>query len=256
MGSYKLIVTLVTLVTSFVPFGNSFAAEPIEVVRANGSVVIRQDDQQLDQPVVPKSILPPKHILVTGPDGRAVVRMGDSGYIVVEKNSRIEVDREKDHAHLLRQITGIIYYAVNIIKGPKQPLEIRTATATIGVRGTRFLLTDLPERKEIGVRKGLVNVASLGEEFEIHKKTQEGEFEAYKREAKEAIAEEKRKFLEYKAKEAREFIEYKREFGLSANRMATFDGNRVDEKPLSDETLKDMESLEAYGEQWIAEVRD
>jgi len=252
----KMGFMLMACLAGIVSAGNGFAADTIEVVRASGNVVAKQDDQQQDLPVSSRSILPAKHILVTGSDGRAVVRMGDSGYIVVEKNSRIEVNREKDHAHLLRQITGIIYYAVNIIKGPKQPLEVRTATATIGVRGTRFLVTDLPERKEIGVRKGLVNVASLGEDFEIHKKAQEDEFEAYKREAKEAIAEEKRKFLEYKEKETREFIEYKREFGLGANRMATFDGNRVDERPLSDETLKDMESLEVYGEQWIAEVRD
>lgn len=234
----------------------SLAAETIEVVRASGNVAIKQDDQQKEQPVKSKSILPAKHVLVTGPDGRAVVRMGDAGYIVVEKNSRIEVDREKDHAQFLRQVTGMIYYAVNVIKGSQQPMEIRTATATIGVRGTRFLVTDLPERKEIGVRKGLVSVSSPGEEFEIHKKAQETEFEAFKREAQEAIAEEKRKFEEYKADTQREFIEYKREFGLAANRMATFDGKRVDERPLSEESQKDMETLEAYGKKWIAEVRD
>lgn len=247
---------LIACVAGVMSAGNSLAAETIEVVRASGSVTIRQDDQQKDQPVTSRSILPAKHVLVTGPNGRAVVRMGDAGYIVVEKNSKIEVNREKDRAQFLRQVTGIIYYAVNFIKGSQQPMEIRTATATIGIRGTRFLVANLPERKEIGVRKGLVSVTSTGEDFEIHKKAQEDEFEAFKREAQEAIAEEQRKFLEYKAATEREFIEYKREFALGANRMATFDGNRVDERPLSEESKSNMESLEDYGKKWIAGVRD
>lgn len=256
MHLIKWSLALIACIAGTAMSGISLAAETIEVVRANGSVAIKQGDQQKDRPVASKSILPAKHVLVTGPDGRAVVRIGEAGYIVVEKNTTIEINREKDHAQFLRQVTGMIYYAVNFVRGSQQPLEIRTATATIGVRGTRFLVADLPERKEIGVRKGLVSVTSAGEDFEIHKKVQEDEFEAFKREAQEAIAEEKRKFSEYQADTEREFIEYKREFGLGANRMATFDGNRVEERPLSDESKKDMETLEAYGKQWIAEVRD
>ncbi|MDO8262257.1 MAG: FecR family protein [Gallionella sp.] len=256
MSFIKLGLALIACVAGTALSGNSLASESIEVVRARGSVAIKQNDQQKDQPVASRSILPARHILVTGPDGRAVVRIGEAGYIVVEKNSKIEIGREEGHAQYLRQFTGMIYYAVNFVRGSQQPMEIRTATATIGIRGTRFLVADLPERKEIGVRKGLVSVTSPGEAFEIHKKTQEDEFEAFKREAQEAIAEEKRKFSEYKADTEREFIEYKREFGLGANRMATFDGNRVDERPLSDESRKDMETLEAYAKEWIAEVRD
>lgn len=256
MRLIKLGLTLMACLAGIASSGYSLAAESIEVVRASGSVAIKQSDQQKDQPVASKSILPARHVLVTGPNGRAVVRIGEAGYIVVEKNSTIEISREKDHAQFLRQVTGMIYYAVNFIRGTQQPMEIRTATATIGIRGTRFLVADLPERKEIGVRKGLVSVTSLGEDFEIHKKAQEDEFEAFKRKTQEGVAEEKRKFSEYKADTEREFIEYKREFGLGTNRMATFDGNRVVERPLSDESKKDMETLEAYGKEWIAEVRD
>lgn len=256
MRLIKLSLALIAGIAGTALSGTSLGAETIEVVRASGSVAVKQDGREKDRPVASKSILPARHVLVTGPDGRAVVRVGEAGYIVVEKNSTIEMSREKDRAQFLRQVTGMIYYAVNFVKGSQQPMEIRTATATIGVRGTRFLVADLPERKEIGVRKGLVSVTSLGEAFEIHKKAQEDEFEAFKREAQEAIAEEKRKFSEYKADTEREFIEYKREFGLGANRMATFDGNRVEERPLSDESKKDMESLEAYGQEWIAQVRD
>jgi len=232
-----------------------FAAETIEIVRASGSVVISQDDQK-ERPVGLKSILPAKHTLTTGPDGRAVVRVGESGYIVVEKNSTVEINRTKDHAGFFRQVTGMIYYAMNTLRRSQPPIEVRMATATIGIRGTRFLVADLPERKEIGMRRGVVSVTSPEGEFEIHKKAEQDEFEAFKQEARDAIAKEKREFDEYKANTEREFVEYKREFTLGADRMVTFDGKRVDDRPLSGETKKDMETIEAYAEEWLKEVRD
>lgn len=235
--------------------GSSFAAESIEIVKASGQVSIKQDGQK-DRSVGSKSILPARHTLVTGPDGRVVVRVGETGYIVVEKNSTVELNHVGDHAGFFRQVTGMIYYAMRTLKRFRKPIEVRTATATLGIRGTRFLVVDFPDRKEIGVRKGQVSVTSLDSDFEIHKKAEQDAFEAFKQEAKDAIAKEKRDFEEYKAKSEREFIEYKHEFTLGANRMATFDGKRVDDRPLSVETNRDMETLEAYGKEWVEQVQD
>lgn len=232
------------------------AGETIEVVRAEGDVITSDASGKQETAVSSKSVLPPSNTLATGPNGRAVVRMGKAGYIVLEKNSKIEIGNAKDRAGFLRQITGMIYYALNAIKKDQRRLEVRTKTATIGVRGTRFLVTDLPERNEIGMRKGLVSVTSLEGEFEIHRKAEQDEFEAYKQQGKDAIAKQKREFDEYKASTEREFVEYKREFSLGANRMASFDGNRVVDRPLSAESIKDMETIESYAEEWLKEVRD
>jgi FecR protein len=251
--NYKLI--LISFFIGIFASCNSFAAESIEIVRASGKVVIKQEDQK-ERPVGFRSILPAKHTLITGPDGRVVIRVGEAGYIVVEKNSTIEIDHVKDRANFFRQITGMIYYAMNALRPSQPPLEVRMTMATLGIRGTRFLVADLPDRKEIGMRKGLISVTSPDKDFEIHRKAEQDEFEAFKREGQDAIAKEKREFEEYKAKSEREFVEYKREFTLGANRMVTFDGKRVDDRPLSGETQKDMESLEAYGKEWIEEVRD
>lgn len=232
------------------------ADDRIEVVRVEGEVVSSDASGKHAETVGARSVLPPGNALATGPNGRAVVRMGNAGVIVLEKNSKIEIGKEKDRAGFLRQLTGMIYYALNAIKGDQQKLEVRTRTATIGVRGTRFLVADLPERNEIGMRKGLVSVTSLEGEFEIHRKAEQDEFEAYKQEARDAIAKQKREFDEYKASTEREFVEYKREFSLGANRMASFDGNRVQDRPLSAESIRDMESIESYAEEWLKEVRD
>lgn len=234
----------------------AYANETIEIVKTEGTVETGRQDQQTRTPVHTKSLIPSKNIVTTGPDGRAVIKIGDSGYIVVEKNTTIEIGQSNSQANFFRQVTGMIFYALNTIRDPKKPVEIRTATATIGVRGTRFIVADLPERKEIGMRKGSISVTSPDEAFEIHRQTQEDEFAAFKKEARDAIDEEKRKFSEYKAETEREFIEYKREFALSKDRMVSFDGRRVTESALSGETKKDMESLEEYGAEWLKDVRD
>ncbi len=250
--SLKYICCLVGLVMASACFA---ADDAIEIVKAEGSVALNDPSGKEEKAVASKSVLPPKNILATGPNGRAVVRMGNAGYIVLEKNSKVELGNPKDHAGFLRQITGMIYYALNTIKG-SQKIEIRTKTATLGVRGTRFLITDMPDRNEIGMRKGLVSVTSPEGEFEIHRKSELDEFEAYKQAGKDAVAKQKREFEEYKANTEREFVEYKREFSLGANRMASFDGKRVVDRPLSAESIKDMETIESYAEEWLKEVRD
>jgi hypothetical protein len=106
------------------------------------------------------------------------------------------------------------------------------------------------------MRKGLVSVTSLEGEFEIHKKAEQSEFEAYLQNANRAIAKEKSEFEAYKANLEKEFVEYKSEFKLGANRMASFDGKRVEDKPLSEESKLDMENVESYADAWLKEIHD
>ncbi len=257
MRSFNFVRGLIIFLTSLGIASASFAGDLIEIVKADGKVMVSESiDAQNKKVVAAKSILPAKYFLETGSDGRAVIRVRDAGYIVVEKNSKVEFSDVDDRANLLRHITGIVYYALHSLKGDKPPIKIQTNIAFLGVRGTRFLVADTEERKEVGVRKGLVNVESPGEAFEIHRKEQLDEFEAFKREGKHAIAEEKRSFSEYQANTQKEFIEYKREFGLGANRMATFDGNRVVEGELSEASIKDIETIESYAKDWLDEVND
>jgi ferric-dicitrate binding protein FerR (iron transport regulator) len=231
------------------------AGEAIEVVKAEGVVASSSPSGKKEKAVDSKSVIQPGNVLATGPNGRAVVRVGNTGYIVLEKNSKVEIGN-KDRVGFLRQITGMIYYAINSVKGDQQKVEVRTPVATIGIRGTRFLVADMPDRQEIGMRKGEVNIASLDAEFEIHKKAELDEFEAYQQKARDAIAKEQKEFENYKANSEREFVEYKREFSLGANRMVSFDGKRVDDRPLSDESVKELETIEAYAAEWLKQVRD
>lgn len=249
-SSFGLILCLVGLSVA----NASFAAESIEIVKSQGGVTVSDKADGKQKAVATKSVLPVANVIATGADGRAVVRVGNTGYIVLEKNSRVEIDNGS--TGFFRQLTGMVYYAVNTIKGKDRTLEVRTKTATMGIRGTRFLVADIPDRNEIGMRKGTLNVESPAGEFEIHKKAELDEFEAMKRESQAAVNKEKSDFEAYKASVEKEFVEYKREFSLSADRMVSFDGKRVDDRPLSGATKKDMETLEGYADEWLKQVQD
>jgi hypothetical protein len=236
--------------------GSCFAAATIEVVKAQGDVSVSNRPDGKQKTVATKSTLPATNVLATGEDGRAVVKVGNTGFIVLEKNSMVEINTAKDNAGFFRQLTGMVYYAVNTLKGKDRTLEVRTKTATMGIRGTRFLVTDIPDRNEIGMRKGTLSVESTNDEFEIHKKSEQDEFEALKREGEAAVNKEKSDFDAYKNNTQKEFVEYKREFSLGADRMVSIDGKRVDDRPLSGETKKDMETLEQYAEEWLNQVQD
>lgn len=256
MPYIKAIIGLVIFFLGFISANACVAGEAIKIVKTEGELTVSNTADSKQKSAQMQDMLPPTNILTTGANGRAVVRVGNTGFIVLEKNSKVEINTANDHAGFFRQITGKIYYAVNTINKNDQTLEIRTKTATMGIRGTRFLVTDTLGRNEVGMRKGTLSVASPSDEFEIHKQAELAEFDALKREPQAAITEEKHQFEEYKENSKREFIEYKREFTLGKDRMVSFDGKRVDDRPLSGETKKDMETLEDYAAKWLTEVQD
>lgn len=249
-------ISLLLCVFGIIIVGTSYASDKIEVLASEGSVTVGDVSGKSEKTVQSKSVLPNTNVLTTGPTARAVVRVGSTGIIVVGKNSRVEINKPKDKPGFFRQISGLVYYAVNAITGKQRGVEVKTATSVIGIRGTRFIVTDVEGRNEIGMRKGLVSVTNPEGEFEIHKKAEMDEFEAFKKEGEAAIAQSEREFEEYKAKTQQEFVEYKKEFSLAADRMVSIDGNRVEDLPLSGQTKKDMESFEEYAEDWLNKVND
>ena len=234
----------------------SLAAERIEIVKAEGGVSVSKVSGGKSKNVTTKSVLPVSNVISTDDKGRAVVQVGNTGYIVLEKNSQVEINAKDDHAGIFRHLSGIVYYAVNSLKGKDRTLEVKTKASTIGIRGTRFLVTDVSDQNEIGMRKGTISVTSLKGDFEIHKQSEQDEFEAMKKEGEAAVNKEKADFDAYKEKMQNEFVEYKHELSLEANRMLSFDGNRVEDRPLNAATKEKMENLESYADKWVSKVQD
>jgi FecR protein len=227
------------------------AQSEIEIVRQEGSVVI-------ERPVNPSGASPsaanPKGPMTvkTGPDGRAVIRLGTDGVLVIAKNSAVEIPG----LNFIRQLSGMIYYAIRSRNSDNQRLLVKTPILTIGIRGTRFLVADTASLSEIGVRKGQISLDSDRGEFEIHKKSESTDFEDYKREGELANEEQQKEFDRHKTDIRREFVEFKKQLELPADRMVKIVNGRVEELRLSGETEMAMEIMEEFGRDWIEQVRD
>ncbi|NCN88446.1 MAG: FecR domain-containing protein [Gallionella sp.] len=236
---------------------NALAAAAVEVVKNEGQLSIRAE-RSGNGPSTPSSgILSGKNILVASGNGRAVVRIANVGYIVLEKNSSVEIGNSQNHASFFRHLTGVIYYAINTIKNQSRLVEVRTKSASLGIRGTRFLVFDMNEKIGIGMRKGTVKVLSEMKKFEIHRTIELNEFKAFREEGIKSLNREKKAFNDYKNSTQDEFVEYRQEFFLKANRMVSIDREqRVDELPLGGEIQTKMESLEHYSEYYLNQVLD
>lgn len=227
-----------------------------EVVRVEGTAQVRDAAGVAQGAVRVGTKLSPGGTVETGENGRVVVKLGSTGFAVLDRKSKLEVAPPKESAGLLRQITGWIYYAIRHDANRKQPVSVRTTVATIGIRGTRFLVVDVPGRTELGMRKGLVSVESPEGEFELHRLVEKDEFEAYKQQGSAAVDKEKKDFEKFEADTKTDFAQYTREFTLGADRQAVFDGKQVREQALSAEAKREMESAEDFGAAWLKTVKD
>lgn len=233
------------------------SADGAEIVRVEGAAAVHGTDGRVNRAVKPGTRVPPGGRVSTGEGARVVVRLGSSGFAVLDRKSELEVSRrEDDGVGLLRHVTGWIYYALSRATHRDKPVRIQTAVAALGIRGTRFLVVMVPDRNEIGMRKGALEVESLKGEFELRRAEEQDEFEAYREQGRAAVEKEREDFREYQAATEKAFAEYTRSFTLDASRQAVFDGRKVREQALSAEIRHDMAAAEAFGAEWLEQVRD
>lgn len=107
---------------------------------------------------------------ITTTDGRVQIRFSDGAYVALQPNTLFKVDqyayegksdgKEKGSFSLvkggLRTITGAIG------KVNKQNYEVRTPTATIGIRGTGYSADSDERGTTVSVHTGLVSVSNQG----------------------------------------------------------------------------------------------
>lgn len=107
---------------------------------------------------------------ITTTDGRVQIRFTDGAFMALQPNTIFKVDqyafdgksdgKEKGSFNLvkgsLRTVTGLIG------KVNKANYEVRTPTATIGIRGTAYSATQTDDGLVVSVAQGLVSVSNSG----------------------------------------------------------------------------------------------
>jgi hypothetical protein len=187
--------------------------------------------------------------IVTDKGGNVVVQFNDGAMTVLDEKSSLQVEKTNWLSHL----GGKIYFAFRKVFG--KPRQVKTAFATLGVRGTTFIVYDNENGEGVALAEGKLEVESPGAEFEIHRKQELDEFEAFKQQAREQQQALKKEFNDYRDRMQREFVEYKKNFTLEANHVIRFDGTRVDETTMDDNTKAEFAAFEKEAGEMLIEFR-
>ncbi|MDC1286379.1 FecR domain-containing protein [Gammaproteobacteria bacterium] len=146
---------------------------------------------------------------------RLALRTDDGDVIALGENSQITIQK----ASFFKQLFGRIYYLFKPRNEKQENIQVQTVTATIGIRGTNFLVTSTAEDQSdvISLENGLLNVASPDDQpFKVHQQKPLSEFEQYQQEVEKAVTAIDQEFEDFKKQVDQEFVEYKLAVGLSA----------------------------------------
>lgn len=214
----------------------------VEVINANGEKrVVKSVNESLNE----------NDTIVTKKNARVVVQFDDGALSVLDEKSRLRVEKTSWFSYL----GGKVYFTFKKVFG--QPRQVKTRAATIGIRGTTFIISENENQdgESVALQEGLLDVESTGPAFEIHKKKVMDEFAQFKQQGQQAKQVMQDEFSQYKKQTQAEFIEYRREFTLQPNRVISLSGYRVDETEMSDADRADFESFEAEADDLIKQFR-
>jgi len=127
-------------------------------------------------------------------------------------------------------------------------VEVKTRLSVIGVKGTRFLVSDKNDGVSVVLDQGVVEIASTQGPVGLYREkssTRESEdnFETYARRKAEAIAGEQAAFDQYKTQVQREFVAYVENLTLEAGKELVTVGHIAVERDISSECAKVIKSL-------------
>ena len=169
-------------------------------------------------------------MLITSKDSYAKLKMKDNSLIVLDKNSIIRFLSSSE----VKQESGKIYYKITQ-KKVKNPLQVRTNFAIIGIKGTVFIVK-AEENKELLLQKGVVEISSIKEEFELYKQRVNEAFNKFK--------ETQNKGFERYKESLYEQVKLTKSFDLYEMNKVEFDGNRVREESFSKSDRDEFEYFE------------
>ena len=214
----------------------------VEVINSKGEArSVKETDEALKE----------NDTIVTKEGARVVVQFDDGALSVLDEKSRLRVEKTSWFSYL----GGKVYFTFKKVFG--EPRRVKTRAATIGIRGTTFIISENEgqDGETVALKEGLLDIESNGPVFEIHKKKELDEFERFKQEQQAARAEMQDEFEQYKNQTMREFVEYRRRFTLEPNRVISLTGYRVDETAMTDADRADFESFELEAEDLIKNFR-
>lgn len=209
------------------------------VLKVSGEVALLDADGRSRPVSEPDQVINEDDTIVTGKGAKIVVRFDDGSLSVLNEESRLRVEKTSWYSWL----GGKVYFSFKKVFGEQR--RVRTPSATIGIRGTTFIIdgTSDAEAEVVSLKQGLLNIESRGPAFEIHRK-QQNAFDAYRQEHYQAQRGMMNEFDQYKQQTMKEFVEYRRQFTLKPGRSIHLRAYRLEESSISASVDADFEAFE------------
>lgn len=215
------------------------------IVKVQGDVYIVDSEGQKRSPAKSQFLVNNNETVITGENGKAVVQFDDGALSVLSNKSKVKVEKSGWLSHL----SGKIFYLFRKVTGKQKERKVKTGFATIGIRGTTFIIYG--DEKKVALEEGKLNIESPDKPYEIHKLKSSDDFEAFKDQMKKKTDSLDQEYNKYKEKLSKDFVEYKKSFDLEENRIISFDGSRVDEEELSAITKDEFIVFSSYAKDYI-----
>lgn len=216
-----------------------------ELTRVDGQVSVKPAGKIIR--VTPKKL---PYVLCLGDEvhtftGRALVVSSAKDSIVVDVDSQLTI-KERGSAGVTR---GNILFSVQK-RTESHSVQISTRLSVIGVKGTRFLVSDQGATLSVAMDEGVVDVVSTKGPLKLFREkntSEQVEFSDFKKEGEQAVEAQKKEFEAYKENLQREFVGYVQNVVLSAGGVLDMESGQAVERKLDEKGKAAMAKLMAWG---------
>ena len=221
------------------------------IVKIQGHVYIVNDKNERIIPEKRKFLINENETVITEGNSKAVIQFKDGALSVLSENSVLRVER----SGWLSQLSGKVYYIFKKVL-TRQPKKVYTKFATIGIRGTTFIVDAGEGNNMIALQEGGLNIESPDGEYGIRRKNKTESFSDFKGEHQSQIDLMNKEYSEYKKQLANEFIEYKKSFDLKENYQVSFNDKEVDEKIITSDVSREFDKLSSFAGDYISAYKE
>ncbi|MDH5473742.1 MAG: FecR domain-containing protein [Gammaproteobacteria bacterium] len=243
---------LICLIFSCI-FAGALQADNIRgrIVKIQGQVFIVNDNNERRTPEKSNFLVNNGETVVTDENSKAVIQFAGGVLSVLDEKSRLRVEK----AGWFSQLSGKAYYIFKKVFN-KQPQKVYTKFATIGIRGTAFIVNASDNDNMIALEEGNLKIESPGDDYAIRKQRKTDDFSDFRNEHQRQLQMMDQEYSDYKKQLENEFFEYKKSFELAADYQVSFNGRNVEQVAISSDIKRAFGDFTYFAAEYISAYKE
>jgi len=224
-----------------------------KIVKVQGQVYVKNSSGEKTKVESQPYLVNSDETVMTHQNSKAVLQFDDGAMSVLDEKSSLRVEK----SGWLSQLGGKVFYVFRKVFGREKSKKVTTKFATIGIRGTTFIVDVEKGSQQVALQEGKLNIESPSDDYEFYKPAAiENDFAAYQQQEIERQQKLKKEFIDYKKNIHKEFIEYKNNFDLRANKVVSFNGQRVNESELNKDWESSFDEFSKFSRDYIGAYKE